>query len=410
MLCPLPCENDRCEILQVLANGVPLGEEIDWMQVAQQTPNFSGADLQSLLATAQVIVAQETLGAELYQGVISHQQDYKDSTTGDGQGSEKGDSHGIENHEEINQHNIKHENIHKLEKNQSEISHHQNILDTGVKNPTIRDDIHISNNFLQQDTSERGHGMENTRQKENYLAQRKKQHKNNIPFSDSQGNATLSVDHNKDAANYLQTSTDNSSPKDVRDTSSEKYSDGMRERILIHGNDVSTANSVNHERTGARPKTRRIVQEQVVIEKERNEVRYSPVRIKVLEENVAVLDKDKRSTVGESALSEHINEKSCTDVYEHPSPQAVSTESSTSNCMHKENKINSVIEDSPNSSLKQVPDFKVYQRHIDAALKEVRPSVLPEDRLKYEQLYATFKQSREGSFGLPTPGKRATLA
>ena len=56
------------------------------------------------------------------------------------------------------------------------------------------------------------------------------------------------------------------------------------------------------------------------------------------------------------------------------------------------------------------PDFRVYQRHILAALREVKPSVTPAERQKYEKLYRSFNKSREGSFGQPSPGKRATLA
>lgn len=75
-------------------------------------------------------------------------------------------------------------------------------------------------------------------------------------------------------------------------------------------------------------------------------------------------------------------------------------------------KINSELQRLPQESGNQarVPDFKVYRRHILAALKEVRPSVTSTERRKYEQLYRSFSKSREGSFGQPSPGKRATLA
>ncbi|KAK4325030.1 hypothetical protein Pmani_004341 [Petrolisthes manimaculis] len=376
VLCPLPCESDRCEILQVLAKGMPLGEVIDWMQVAQLTPNLSGADLQSLLATAQVIVAQETLGAELYQGVISNQQDYKDIGIEDVQENEDCISQ-----EKISPHD-KDQNFIQLEKDQCGISHYDSTLHTDIK-----------------DT-----------------------------FIDSQGE--LAVGHSEDAmikqkismqhlhphnqTKYPHAPTSDSSPNDVRDNSSERNSTGSsrKERSLKHGNSVSTASGVNSERTGAKPKTRSVVQEQVVIEKEKNKVKYSPVRVNVLDENVTVLDEDRWSTIQElpEDTNEQYMEDTIVDEYQHSSPPAIITRSSTSNGMHKENKSNTTFQDSPNQLPTQEPDFKVYRRHIDAALKEVRPSVSAEDRLRYERLYATFKQSREGSFGQPTPGKRATLA
>lgn len=66
---------------------------------------------------------------------------------------------------------------------------------------------------------------------------------------------------------------------------------------------------------------------------------------------------------------------------------------------------------SPQSgSQSEAPDFKVYRRHVLAALREVRPSVTPAERRKYEQLYRSFSSAREGNFGQPSPGKRATLA
>ncbi|KAK3873875.1 hypothetical protein Pcinc_021136 [Petrolisthes cinctipes] len=380
VLCPLPCESDRCEILQVLVKGVPLGEAIDWMQVAQLTPNFSGADLQSLLATAQVIVAQETLGAELYQGVISNQQDCKDIVIEYVQESEDCISQGVEDQEKISQHD-KDKKINQLEKDQSGISHYDSKLHTDIKDTLI----------------------------------------------DSQGSNPLAVGHSEDAmikqkismqhlhlnqTNYPHAPTSDSSPNDVRDNNSDRNSGSKKERSLKHGNIVSTASSVNSERTGSRPKTRSVVQEQVVIEKEKNKVKYSPVRVNVLEENVTVLDEDRWSTIQElpEDTNEQYTEDTIVDVYRHSSPPAIITRGSTSNGMHKENKSNTTFQDSPNQLPTQEPDFKVYRRHIDAALKEVRPSVSAEDRLRYERLYATFKQSREGSFGQPTPGKRATLA
>lgn len=70
VFCPMPTLSDREEILRILSEAVDLGEEIHWTEFAKATENYSGADLQSLLATAQILVAQEALGEALYEGVI----------------------------------------------------------------------------------------------------------------------------------------------------------------------------------------------------------------------------------------------------------------------------------------------------------------------------------------------------
>lgn len=70
VFCPMPSKEDRSEILHVLSESMNLGEVIDWESVVDATEKFSGADLQSLLSTAQIIVAQEAIGEELYGGII----------------------------------------------------------------------------------------------------------------------------------------------------------------------------------------------------------------------------------------------------------------------------------------------------------------------------------------------------
>ncbi|XP_067669500.1 peroxisomal ATPase PEX1-like [Haliotis asinina] len=54
----------------------------------------------------------------------------------------------------------------------------------------------------------------------------------------------------------------------------------------------------------------------------------------------------------------------------------------------------------------------VNQSHLVAALEGMRPSVSPEERLKYKNIYENFVSSRSGDFaaGSPTEGKRATHA
>ena len=69
-MCPLPNENDRFEILRNLSNEMNLENGIDWQEIASLTNNFSGADLQSLLSTAQILSVQKIFGESLYSDII----------------------------------------------------------------------------------------------------------------------------------------------------------------------------------------------------------------------------------------------------------------------------------------------------------------------------------------------------
>ncbi|CAL4064868.1 unnamed protein product, partial [Meganyctiphanes norvegica] len=99
VFCPMPSKEDRYEILCVLSENMELGEVINWESIADVTDQFSGADLQSLLSTAQIIVAQEAIGDELYGGItdtglISNhfeqvkKEDFQDELLNDGVKSE----------------------------------------------------------------------------------------------------------------------------------------------------------------------------------------------------------------------------------------------------------------------------------------------------------------------------------
>ncbi|XP_045592696.1 peroxisomal ATPase PEX1 [Procambarus clarkii] len=244
VFCPIPSLSDREEILQVLSEAVELGEDVDWSQVARSTENFTGADLQSVLSTAQVLVAQEALGDNLYKGVIqSDQSNNKEETT-------------------------------------------------------------YSTDPCEQ-------------------AELKK------------GNKSLKL--------------------------AEEYSIG-------HKKEMDTG--LQHD-----------VLEEVIIEKEIEKVTFSQKRFSVQKDyNLVVGNENEDTNIQIALVAEKLE---CDKPLEY----------NASDC-----------------DLPRNLELKVFKRHIDAALKEVKPSVTQAERLKYEHLYATFTKSKDGSFGHPSPGKRATLA
>ncbi|XP_018567374.1 peroxisome biogenesis factor 1 [Anoplophora glabripennis] len=54
ILCPLPSKDDRLEILTILSKNLDLSEDVNLEAVASATKGYSGADLQSILYTAQL--------------------------------------------------------------------------------------------------------------------------------------------------------------------------------------------------------------------------------------------------------------------------------------------------------------------------------------------------------------------
>ncbi|KAG7168970.1 Peroxisome biogenesis factor 1-like [Homarus americanus] len=246
VFCPIPSLSDREEILQVLSDDIDLGEDIDWGEVAHVTENFTGADLQSLLSTAQVLVAQEALGDTLYEGVIPNDQ-----------------------------------------------------------------------------------------------LQEKQQLSNTV-------------------------SSVNEQTEVIERTSSLELSN---EENVVHG--LGSDRYLSHT-----------VQEEVIIEKEREKVTFSQ-KVVNLQENDELDIKNK----------DEYQENEVVQVIDPPEYTDGSSQSNVCCSKRSENL-----------------EFKVFKRHINAALKEVKPSVSLSDRLRYEQLYATFTKSKGGNFGQPSPGKRATLA
>ena len=240
MFCPIPTHSDRVEILQVLSQDMDLGEEVDWCQVADLTEHFTGADLQGLLSSAQVLVGQEALGDSLYEGIIPSEQ-RRDA----GESDVEGDS---------------------------------------------------------------DHGEEN------------------------------------------------------------ELMEAERDYCVQSKGELKAADSYSSIK-------------EVVFEDKGEKVMYK-------EREPSTIPKYSRE---ENTVTREVKE-----------------DSSTSRTVRKPQP-SSPVQSSPGSHPDQ-PDFRVYYRHILAALREVRPSVTPAERQKYEKLYRSFSKSREGNFGQPSPGKRATLA
>lgn len=61
VFCALPKENDRLEILQILAQKQKLDEEIDLEEIVEKTEGYSGADLMSIFSEAHLFAAREYL-------------------------------------------------------------------------------------------------------------------------------------------------------------------------------------------------------------------------------------------------------------------------------------------------------------------------------------------------------------
>lgn len=258
----MPTVADRAEILEVLGQDVDAGEDIDWAEIASVTENFTGADLQSILLTAQVLVAQEALGDSLYEGVIA---------------------------------------------------------------------------------------SELPSQEENEVRSPEKPH----------------FDHSG---------------------SWESNENGDLVKIERVGNFCMEENETN-ETCGADSVTTHLrnnnkSQAEVIIEKENLE--QKEVRVSSQERNNSDEDLDDFERLDVSRVVSQ--------------PEKTIGGSVTSSDVG-----------SSDSQLKNT-DLRVYRRHIEAALLEVKPSVTLADRRRYQMLYTTFTKSREGNFGQPSPGKRATLA
>jgi peroxin-1 len=62
LLCDFPSMSERCEILQVLSQKLPLADDVDLEALAALTDGFSGADLQAVLSDAQLESVHTFLG------------------------------------------------------------------------------------------------------------------------------------------------------------------------------------------------------------------------------------------------------------------------------------------------------------------------------------------------------------
>ncbi|CAH1979790.1 unnamed protein product [Acanthoscelides obtectus] len=64
ILCPLPNKAERLEILKVISKNLDLAADVDLEEIAKSTEHFSGADLQSLMYTAQMFTVDVVDGNE----------------------------------------------------------------------------------------------------------------------------------------------------------------------------------------------------------------------------------------------------------------------------------------------------------------------------------------------------------
>ena len=60
MLCPLPSERERTEILTAHSRRLAVAKDADFARVAPMTQFFSGADLKALLTNAELIAINES--------------------------------------------------------------------------------------------------------------------------------------------------------------------------------------------------------------------------------------------------------------------------------------------------------------------------------------------------------------
>lgn len=254
VFCPIPTAVDREEILEVLSRDVDVGEDVSWAKIAAITENFTGADLQSLLSTAQILVAQEALGDTMYKDIIP----------GDFplQGEEE---------------------------------------EAGVC-PSL--------------TSSRSWEIENI------------------------DNITVSADKVR-MSEMLGADNLGLNLKKIKDT----------------------------------------IQAGVIIKKEKVKQNVQSVSS---QEGNSDEDLDDFERLDDSCIISHHQEADDNGI-------------ASDNGLSSDDQSNSV-------------DYKIYKQHIEAALREIKPSVTAADRNKYELLYTTFTNSHEGNFGQPSPGKRATLA
>ncbi|TDL24400.1 AAA-domain-containing protein [Rickenella mellea] len=64
LLCPMPNEQDRKEILEIVANKVNLSPFVDLAEYAKRTEGYSGADLQALIYNANLEVIHESIASK----------------------------------------------------------------------------------------------------------------------------------------------------------------------------------------------------------------------------------------------------------------------------------------------------------------------------------------------------------
>ncbi|GFT11674.1 peroxisome biogenesis factor 1, partial [Nephila pilipes] len=83
LLCPLPDEIERMDILRCLSSKLSIGDDVDLEYIAKNTEHFSGADLQALLYTANIEALHETQSSSTRRYSMGDSEDLNYSVASD---------------------------------------------------------------------------------------------------------------------------------------------------------------------------------------------------------------------------------------------------------------------------------------------------------------------------------------
>ena len=64
LLCDVPTLDERVSILQALSRKLEIGPDVDLYELAERTPNYTGADLQAMLYNAHLEAVHDVISAE----------------------------------------------------------------------------------------------------------------------------------------------------------------------------------------------------------------------------------------------------------------------------------------------------------------------------------------------------------
>jgi peroxin-1 len=64
LLCDVPTFDERVSVLQALSRKLEIGPDVDLYDIAERTPNYTGADLQAMLYNAHLGAVHDVISAE----------------------------------------------------------------------------------------------------------------------------------------------------------------------------------------------------------------------------------------------------------------------------------------------------------------------------------------------------------